>query len=301
MNHRKESKQVINLNNNQNNCKAGTKETSSKPQEQADMPSTCPLDLSLPFAHQEQPPLVSVIMPAFNSANTIRKAVESVFSQSVSLELIIIDDGSTDSLEAALAPFLSYPNIILLKNETNLGVAKSRNRGIFAAQGAYIAFLDADDWWTSDKLERQLTLLEEQKLVLCSTARELVTPTGTLTGKVIPVREEITYSMLLCSNQINCSSVLLRTDAAREFPMEYEDSHEDYIMWLRILRKYKKACAINEPLLKYRLTSTGKSGHKLHSAKVTWKVYRYLGFGIVKSGFYFIQYAVNGVVKYLRA
>lgn len=82
-----------------------------------------------------------------------------------------------------------------------------------------------------------------------------------------PVREEITYRSLLRHNCINCSSVLVRTQAAREFPMCHEDSHEDYIAWLGILKKYKRAVAVNEPLLKYRLTGSGKSGNKIKSAK----------------------------------
>ena len=80
--------------------------------------------------------------------------------------------------------------------------------------------------------------------------------------------------------------------------MEHEDSHEDYIMWLKILQKYKTACGINEPLLNYRLSNTGKSGSKLKSAKMTFKVYRYMGFGIIKSLICFCSYAVHGVLKY---
>ncbi len=75
--------------------------------------------------------------------------------------------------------------------------------------------------------------------------------------------------MMLKQNWINCSSVLLKREVAEEFPMEHEDSHEDYITWLKILQKYQYACAINEPLLKYRLSSQGKSGSKFKSAKMT--------------------------------
>ena len=80
--------------------------------------------------------------------------------------------------------------------------------------------------------------------------------------------------------------------------MGHEDSHEDYIMWLQVLRQYGPARGINEPLLRYRLSNTGKSGSKLHSAKMTFMVYRYMGFGIVKSLWCFASYAFNGVRKY---
>jgi teichuronic acid biosynthesis glycosyltransferase TuaG len=90
----------------------------------------------------------------------------------------------------------------------------------------------------------------------------------------------------------------LKTEVAKNYPMEHDDSHEDYITWLKILQKYKKACGIREPLLKYRLSNQGKSGNKLQSARMTFMVYRYLGFGILKSCYYFASYALHGVWKY---
>ena len=76
------------------------------------------------------------------------------------------------------------------------------------------------------------------------------------------------------------------------------DSHEDYLMWLEILRKYEKGCAVNEPLLKYRISSTGKSGNKLQSARMTFLTYRYMGYGPLRSIRYFMGYAVHGLKKY---
>ena len=161
-----------------------------------------------------------------------------------------------------------------------------------------MAFLDADDWWEPDKLERQLEVMEREQVVLCSTARALVNPDGSPMGKVIPVKEQITYCELLKHNCINCSSVVIRREVAVEFPMHHEESHEDYIMWLEILQKYGSACAVNEPLLQYRLTNTGKSGSKLHSAKMTFGVYRCMGFGMGKSLLLFAGYAFHGIKKY---
>jgi teichuronic acid biosynthesis glycosyltransferase TuaG len=90
----------------------------------------------------------------------------------------------------------------------------------------------------------------------------------------------------------------MKAEVAKAFPMEHEDSHEDYILWLKILQKYGFACAVNEPLLRYRLSNTGKSGSKLHSAKMTFKVYRYMGFGTVSACLLFASYAFHGVMKY---
>ena len=191
------------------------------------------------------------------------------------------------------------PRVIYLRNARNMGAAETRNRGIRMAKAPFVAFLDADDIWRPGKLKKQLEALERTGYVLCCTARELMTPTGDFTGKIIPVKETITYKDLLKHNSINCSSVLIRTEVIREFPMSNAESHEDYITWLRVLHKHGNACGINEPLLQYRLSNTGKSGSKLKSAKMTFMVYRRMGFGFGKSILCFCSYAFHGVCKYL--
>ena len=179
-----------------------------------------------------------------------------------------------------------------------MGAARSRNSGVLEARGEYIAFLDADDWWEEGKLTAQLELLEKTGYVLCSTGRELMKADGTDTGRYIPVKEKILYRDLLKHNSINCSSVVIRREAALEFPMEHDDSHEDYITWLKVLRKYGCAGGINLPYLKYRLSEGGKSRNKLKSAAMTYRVYRYAGYGHVKSCLFFASYAVHGILKY---
>lgn len=243
--------------------------------------------------------LVSVIIPAYNCAEYISKAIDSVLQQNVPLELLVINDCSPDSLDEVMKQYKVIENLRYIKNEQNMGVAKTRNKGVELATGQYVAFLDADDYWVQGKLEKQLNALKQNNTVLCATARELITPDGEETGRVIPVKEEITYRDLLKHNSINCSSVVIKRDVALEFPMHHEDSHEDYIMWLEVLQKYNRACAVNEPLLKYRLSTTGKSGNKLHSAKMTFKVYTYMGFSLPKSIICFCSYMFNGIKKYL--
>ncbi|MCD8338472.1 MAG: glycosyltransferase [Lachnospiraceae bacterium] len=262
--------------------------------------------------------MVSVVIPACNCASTIERAIDSVLEQEVPLEILVVNDDSPDDLDLVMKRYEDVRTLHYYKNERSLGAAAARNRGVSLAKGTYVAFLDADDWWDKDKLKKQLARLKaggsasakgasgQEKRgtsapVLCATARELVTPEGERTGRVIPVHEEISYRRLLRHNCINCSSVLLRADVARQFPMQHEDSHEDYITWLHILKQYGPAVAVNEPLLKYRLSVSGKSGSKLHSAKMTYRAYRYAGFGRAASGCFFCAYAVNGVVKYAGA
>lgn len=243
-------------------------------------------------------PLVSVIIPAYGCANNIPWAIKSVFYQDVDLELIVINDRSPDNLDQVMAEFVTDPRVVYVTNEQNMGAAKSRNRGVSMARGKYVAFLDADDEWAEGKLKRQLEILENEDCVLCCTARELKGPHWEPDGRILHVKERITYKDLLKHNSISCSSVVLRTDVAREFPMDHEDSHEDYIMWLRVLRKYGEARGIDEPLLRYQLSAAGKSGSKWHSARMTFRAYRYMGFSLPRSILYFIEYALHGIRKY---
>lgn len=242
--------------------------------------------------------LVSVIIPVHNGTKYVCQAIDSALVQDVPLEILVIDDGSRDNLDQVMKRYQSEPRIRYLKNEKNIGVAATRNRGVSLARGNYIAFLDADDYWMKDKLKKQLALMKETNCVICSTARELMDMDGKLTGHIIPVKPQITYGNLLLSNRINCSSVVIRTEVAREFPMHNDDSHEDYLMWLEVLRKYRTACAVNEPLLKYRISVTGKSGSKWQSAKMTFMVYRYMGFSWVRCILHFCSYALHGMMKY---
>ena len=242
---------------------------------------------------------VSVIIPVYTGFRMLSRALDSALCQNVPLEVIVVNDCSPEDVDAVMAPYLAKPEVVYLKNEKNLGAADSRNRGIAQAKGEYVAFLDADDCWMEGKLQKQLEALEETGTVLCATARELVRLDGTSTDRVIPVPERISYKSLLKHNCITCSSVVMRREAALEFPMRHaQDSHEDYILWLEVLQKYGKACGINEPLVRYTVSDQGKSGSKIHSAAMTWRVYRHMGFGPVKSALCFISYAIHGVWKH---
>lgn len=243
-------------------------------------------------------PLVSVVMPVYNGADYIKQAVDSVFRQDVSLELLVIDDCSTDNIKDALAAYEEKENFHYFRNQQNMGAAASRNLGVQKSRGEYIAFLDADDWWAEGKLRAQLDVIKQTRRVLCSTGRDLMKPDGSFTGKYIPVKSTVSYRDLLKHNSINCSSVLLTREAALAYPMEHDDSHEDYLTWLKILKTYGPAAGINKPYLKYRLSEGGKSRNKWKSAAMTYRVYRYMGYSPIKSTIFFISYALHGLWKY---
>lgn len=258
--------------------------------------------------------IVSVIMPAYNEEEYIEQALESACMQQGDfyVEVLVIDDGSVDRTKELVAGFEAKLKdkikdkealnagfkVILLENKDKSGVADSRNIGIREASGKYVAFLDADDWWAQDKLRQQVEFMENNDAVLCATARELMNADGSSMNKIITIPEEITFNMLLRTNYIPCSSVLLKTEVAREFYMCHDELHEDYILWLRILKKYKTVYGINEPMLKNRMSKGGKSRNKFKSAKMQIGSYRVIGCGRIKSILYFCSYTINGIRKY---
>lgn len=243
-------------------------------------------------------PLVSVIMPAYNSGATILASIESVFIQEIDLELIIVDDCSSDDTYELIRNKIDHERVFYYRNSVNKGVAFSRNFGVEKARGKYIAFLDSDDIWREDKLRKQIDLIESSNAVICATARELIKHDGFRTGKIIKVPESVDFKGLLSGNVINCSSVLIETGLMKEYPMTDDDIHEDYITWLRILRDKGRAVFLKEPYLLYRLSVGGKSANKFKSARSTYSVYRRLGLSIPAALYYFVRYAVSAVVKY---
>ena len=245
---------------------------------------------------------VSVIIPVYNAARYLANAVYSALEQEDmpegSVEVIVINDCSPDDVGAAMQPFQGDSQVVYRHNKKNAGVARTRNRGIDMARGTYIAFLDADDWWEPDKLSAQLALLKKTDAPLCCSGRVLHEADGTPTGRVIHVRKRITYEELLHTNMIPCGSVVLPASIAREFHMRHAGLHEDYILWLQILKKYGAAVGIDEPYLHCRLSEGGKSRNKIKSAAMQYGVYRYMGFGRLKSLRFFLSYAFHGVKKY---
>lgn len=244
---------------------------------------------------------VTVIMPAYNAARYMDKAIESVLAQTVACKVIVINDASSDDTLAVAQYYASrYPEQIeVIDNEYNMGVAASRNRAVGEAVTEYIAFLDSDDWWSADKVERQLRRIREIGADACYSGRELMTANGDPTGKVVHVPEQTEYKSLLKGNVIPCSSVLMKREDALAYPMEHDELHEDYIVWLSMLRDGKRFVGIDKPFLKSRLGEGGKSRNKRKSARMTYGVYRHMGIPARKAIWYFACYAVAGVAKYI--
>jgi len=245
--------------------------------------------------------MVSIIIPAYNNEVYLGQAAASVLNQTYQdFEIIIIDDKSTDdTLACALGLAKQDSRIKVLANPQNLGVVKTRNNGFAAATGEYVAFLDSDDIWQSDKLEKQLDLMNRMSLDLCYTAYSFIDAAGNKFGKTYHVPENTSFSKMLRENVIGCSTVVLRKSLTDNVKMRDGYAHEDYVMWLELLRDGAVAGGINEPLVLYRKTEQGRSFNKLNAAKGRFHIYHeFLGLNPLKSLFFFTIYAINGIIKH---
>lgn len=250
---------------------------------------------------QEMKPKVSVIMPAYNAEKYIKEAVESVLNQTYkNLELLIIDDCSKDrTFELMKCIAQKDSRIRIFRNEENLGVADTRNRGFELADGEYAALIDSDDIWRREKLEKQIAVIEEKKadLVYCSYA--FINEKGQSMNKEYIVPETTDFDSLLKENVVGCSTVILSKNVYRKYRFTKEYYHEDYVLWLTILREKYLLTGLNEVLVDYRVMETSRSGNKFKSAKRRWNIYRdFLNLSALKAGIIWMKYVVNGILKY---
>ena len=248
-------------------------------------------------------PLVSVIMPAYNAEAFIEEAICSVINQTEeNWELFVIDDCSRDnSFQIATACSAKDSRIHVLQNDVNLGVAKTRNRGIELAQGKYIAFLDSDDVWCAEKIERQIKKIEQFDAGISYCSYAIIDKEGNRARADYFVPEQVTWNDLLIENCIQCSAMLIRSDIVKRIMFKTEFYHEDYILGLDILKQGHKAVGCSEILLDWRYIENSRSFNKKKSARNRWKIYReYLKLSLVKSLVVFVGYAYAGLRKYSR-
>lgn len=244
--------------------------------------------------------MISVVMPVYNGERFLPEAVRSVMDQTYrDWELIIVDDGSTDRSREVALEYAAKDDRVSVISQDNAGPAAARNNGVNHARGRWIAFIDADDLWDKDKLKAQTVLMREYpEAVLFYTARRLLRSDGTDMGKVIDTVRRVDYDSLLRGNVITCSSALIRADVAREYPMEFSQYSEDYIMWLRILKKYRCAYSTGTPLVGCRQSEGGKSRNKLRSAAMHWGALKVVGVPVINRLGLFASYALRGLKKY---
>lgn len=245
-------------------------------------------------------PRISVIMPAYNAEKTVESAIDSVLKQTFAdFELIVINDCSKDHTYEILQNLAEKDDrVAVLQNERNLGVSATRNCGISQAKGEWIAFLDSDDMWREDKLEKQLAWLQNnEEAVISYTASSFIDEFGNLFGYVMEAEEKTTFSTLLKKNLLSCSSVMIRADVMKSLKMPGDQMHEDYYIWLNVLKKYKYAYGLNEPLLIYRLSSNSKSSGRVKSAKMIFNTYHAYGYNKITAFLLMLRYSIHSIIK----
>ncbi|GHU17458.1 glycosyl transferase [Spirochaetia bacterium] len=246
---------------------------------------------------------VSIIMPNYNNGRFIGSAIESVIAQTYkNWEMIIVDDCSSDNSIEIIKKYQDRdPRIRLFSTESPSGSpVKPRNIGIEKAKGRYIAFLDSDDLWLPDKLECQIKLFDNRNVAIVYSNYEKITETGTRNGRVINSPEHLDYKQLLKGNSIGCLTAVYDVLKVEKifFSKFY---HEDYVLWLTVLRLGYIASNINKVGALYRVRQNSVSSKKLKVLKWQWDIYRkYLKFNFCKAIFYFCFYAVNGFLKFLK-
>lgn len=250
---------------------------------------------------QNTNPLVSVIMPAYNAETYVEEAIGSVLKQTLrDWELFVIDDCSSDGTYTKAEEIARGDSrISVLRNEVNSGVAKTRNRGIELARGAYIAFLDSDDVWHPEKLQRQLEKMAETNAEIGYCSYAIIDADGKKAKNDYLVPEKMGYEDILKENAIQCSAMLIRSDVVKRFMFTTEFYHEDYVLGLQMLKNGYRAVGCREILLNWRYIENSRSFNKWKSAKNRWKIYReFLKLSRFKSIYLFMCYAAAGLRKY---
>lgn len=223
-----------------------------------------------------QKPLVSIIMPAYNSAKYIKESISSILTQSYSnFELIVINDGSLDKTVEILKSF-SDQRVKLIDSKINYGISASRNKGLDLARGCYISFCDSDDTWKEKKLENQINILENNdEYQIAYTNALLIDKTGKSFGsKTYP--KTLDYYQMLKRNYICNSSSIFKAKFLNG--LRFEDiKHEDYLFWLRLFSKGIKAINTNNFLISYRVHDNNFTSNKLLSLWWHVKLQRYFG------------------------
>ena len=218
--------------------------------------------------------LVSIIMPSYNTGKFIAESIASVAAQTYTdWELIIVDDASNDNtdevvqrviLSGAQAKSKDLPSsrIRYLKNDRNRGAAYSRNRALREAKGKWIAFLDSDDLWAPEKLEKQIAFMTKNGYAFSYTRYEEIDENGKSTGTIVGGPKHITKTGMFNYCWPGCLTVMYDREVVGDIQIAEIQKNNDYAMWLKICRK-ADCFLLDENLARYRKRG-GSITHSCH-------------------------------------
>lgn len=205
---------------------------------------------------------VSIITPTYNCARFIEETIQSVLAQTYSdWELIISDDSSIDNTREVIAPYMEQdPRIKYICNTTNSGAAVTRNNALKIAQGRWIAFLDSDDLWHPEKLERQLQFMQAHNYAFSYTAYKEMDEQGHLLGRRVTGPAKISTFGMYAYCWPGCLTVMYDSEKVGLIQIEDIKKNNDYAMWLKVIRN-ANCYLLNETLATYRRRSGSISNH----------------------------------------
>ncbi|MCL4105479.1 UNVERIFIED_CONTAM: hypothetical protein GTU68_055610 [Idotea baltica] len=213
--------------------------------------------------------------------------------------MTLVDDGSCDGTGDLVAQMATEdPRLRLIRLSGNQGAAVARNIAIRAAEGRYIAFLDADDMWLPGKLTRQLAFMQAREAAFSFTGYERMDGAGAGLG-LIGVPDQVQRRDLMKTCVIGCLTVIYDRHMLGRVEMPLLRKRQDFGLWLRLLTKTPVAHGLNEVLARYRVASGSLSTRKAGVAGYNWRLYRQeLGLTRPQAAYYFSHYAVRGALRY---
>lgn len=248
-------------------------------------------------------PLVSVVMPMYNSEKYVGKAIESVIGQTYpNWELLIVDDGSSDnSCEVARAYAVHDSRIKLFINNNPVGMPYApRNYGIMRAQGDFIAFLDSDDIWLREKLRQQLVVFHrDERTAVVYSDYEKIDENGVRSARLVTAPRKTNYKRMLYGNVIgNLTGIYDVRKVGKNYFTDVH--HEDYAFWLSVLKSGYIARSTSTVTALYRVRDKSVSANKLKAMTWQWHIYRHVeNISTLRSIYYFCYYAISGLRKAL--
>ena len=250
----------------------------------------------------ENQPLVSVIMPCYNMALYISDSIKSVVKQTFPhWELLIVDDASSDETVDIIKSYAqSDARIQFAIKKLNSGIADTRNQCLQMAQGQFLAFLDADDIWHPEKLEKQLRFMREKNVGFTYSTYDWIDEDGNTLNRFINTIGNLDYETYLRNTIIGCSTVMVNKSITGDVVVPKFRTSEDTATWLDILKKGFLAYAIDEPLVSYRIRRKSASSNKIKASIDLWKVYRrHEKLSFLKAVCCFSSYAFHAIKKRL--
>ncbi len=235
--------------------------------------------------------LVSVITPTFNCGAYILETIRSVQAQTFdNWEMIIVDDCSTDDTKEIVGQACEKdPRIKYVRLKTNSGAAVARTEAMKLAKGNYMAFLDSDDLWKPEKLEKQLAFMEENRYPFTATAYEKIDESGRKLNKIVNVIDRTSYNRLLLDCPIGNSTVMYDVDKMGKFEVPNIKKRNDDALWLKMLKQEKYIYGLQEVLMEYRVRPNSISSNKLSLVKYHWKLYRKIEhLSVLRSAFHIV-------------